>query len=85
MENEATVGTNTNGTGGDQGTQDIQTPDVQTNDPANESESAEAAVERLKAELEAERAISKAEKTQRQKRWKIMRWLSGLPMLSWIR
>lgn len=67
MENEATINNTTNGTEADQGTQDIQTQDVTNTDPANDSETAEAAVERLKAELEAERAISKAEKTQRQK------------------
>lgn len=67
MENEATINNTTNGAGADQGTQDIQTQDVTNTDPANDSETAEAAVERLKAELEAERAISKAEKTQRQK------------------
>ena len=67
MENEATVVTTTNGTGGDQGTQETQTQEVTNTDPANENETAEAAVERLKAELEAERAVSKAEKAQRQK------------------
>ena len=66
MEYEATINNTTNGTGADQGTQDTQTQEVPNTDPANDNETAEAAVERLKAELEAERAVSKAEKAQRQ-------------------
>ena len=61
MENETM---NTNGTGAEQ---NAQTPDVVTPETPAVEESAEEAVERLKAELEAERAVSKAEKSQRQK------------------
>lgn len=61
MENETM---NTNGTGAEQ---NAQTPDVVTPETPSVEESAEEAVERLKAELEAERAVSKAEKSQRQK------------------
>jgi len=61
MENETM---NTNGTGAEQ---NAQTPDVVTPETPPVEESAEEAVERLKAELEAERAVSKAEKSQRQK------------------
>ena len=60
MENDVTTNVTDNA-------QEAQTQEVQTPDNSTENETPEAAVERLKAELEAERAVSKAEKTQRQK------------------